>query len=698
MTIAKTTRRAQYAGNGSVQAFSFPYRFFDDGDLDVFVTVDSTGVQTQKTLTTDYTIVNNGDETGGTVTMVSAPASGETLTILGDVPLTQSTDYTANDPFPAETHETALDRLTVQVQELEEKLSRAMRVQESESLTTMPNAVDRASKYAAYDASGNPIASAATPSTAIVSSFMETLLDDTTADAGRKTLGAAAVARVPHVTDTMRALNTTGAALQRFILTAQGTGAGNVMQGFCEDPYLGELYSMHVTGSPEKTVINKYESNGKRTQTGHRWNSVATADVGHQGLDICWDKDGNRYFWSSANISDSDYEDKVRRFQISDGAGTDLAISGSVLYTLFSGAGNGYVTPCVSLDGRWLVAENSAGGVPTTIRVFDLNELLEGGAGDYSSNYIYEFTTKDINGSTLPLQDMACDGSYIYIVAGDSDTANENTVLVYSLDGTLIQEFDALVVGKTEALADDTGTDAYEPEGLNWLWHNGRPMLALLNASGDSGNRKNRVWIFGGQMSVVGYGDGNRPAFIGIGTNDYGAHVDQVIRIGHYDPESDSFTDRFITEVDGKQTHGAVNTGTWTATIEDSATRGAGNVSATTATGRFTRIGNLLFVQASFANIDITGMTGANNAFVHGVALSPATSNFTLTPVQQTPLGGLFGSDINIGATAYQIVPTVEAGGYINIREQVDAGTNIIMDVSQLNGADLTFAGVFMVS
>lgn len=697
MTIAKTSRRIQYAGNGSVQAFSFPYRFFADSDLDVFITTNATGVQVQKTLTTDYTVSNNGDETGGTVTMVTAPASGETLTILGDIPLTQGTDYTDNDPFPATAHEAALDRLTLQVQELEEKLSRAIKVQESDDISTLPSAVDRASKFAAYDASGNPIAASATPPTASVSTFMETLLDDTTADAGRKTLGAAAVSRVPMVTDTLRALNSTAAAMQRFILTAQGTGAGNVMQGFVEDPYLGELYSMHVTGSPEKTVINKYEGNGKRTQTGHRYNSTPTDEVGHQGLDICWDKDGNRYFWSSANISDADYEDKVRRFQISDGAGTELTISSSALYTLFSGSGNGYVTPCVSLDGRWLVAENSAGGVATTIRVFDLHELMEGGAGDYSSDYIYEFTTKDVNGTTLPLQDMACDGAYIYIVAGDSDTANENTLLVYSLDGVLVREFDDIVIGETEALGDDTGTDAYEPEGLNWLWHNGRPMLALLNASGDSGSRVNRIWIFGGQMSVVGYGAGDRPSFISNGTNDLGAHVDQVLRLGHYDPEGGTWTDRFVTEVDGKQTHGAVNTGTWTATIRDAA--GGGNASPTTATGRFTRIGNLMFIHASFTNIDITGMTGANNAYIHGAALSPATSNFTLTPIAQMALGGVvYGSDINIGGTTYQIVPSVEASGHIVIREQIDAATNSIMNVSQLSGADLNISGVFMVS
>ena len=111
MTISKTGARRQHAGDGGTTAFSFPYRFFDDSDLDVYL-LDASGTQTLLTLTTHYSVSNNGDETGGTVTMVTPPASGETLTILRDIPPTQRTDYQSNDAFPPETHEAALDRLT----------------------------------------------------------------------------------------------------------------------------------------------------------------------------------------------------------------------------------------------------------------------------------------------------------------------------------------------------------------------------------------------------------------------------------------------------------------------------------------------------------------------------------------------------------------------------------------------------------
>ena len=60
--------------------------------------------------------------------MVTAPAAGTTLVIRRNTALTQETDYVANDPFPAETHEDALDKLNMQTQELQEQLDRSFKV------------------------------------------------------------------------------------------------------------------------------------------------------------------------------------------------------------------------------------------------------------------------------------------------------------------------------------------------------------------------------------------------------------------------------------------------------------------------------------------------------------------------------------------------------------------------------------------
>lgn len=137
--------------------------------------------------------------------------------------------------------------------------------------------------------------------------------------------------------------------------------------------------------------------------------------------------------------------------------------------------------------------------------------------------------------------------------------------------------------------------------------------------------------------------------------------------------------------------------GTWTLTVEDNTTRGAGNVSATTATGNWERIGNLMFIQVNIDNIDVTGLS-AGNVYLHGVELTPGNTNFSLAAQEGTPIGGLFYSDVNLTAGAIDVEVVANTGGYLTIHETFDAGTNVILDVSQLSGADLRFAGVFVVS
>ena len=342
--------------------------------------------------------------------------------------------------------------------------------------------------------------------------------------------------------------------MQRFVLTAQGTGAGNVFQSFVEDPYEQALYTHHITGSPERSVLQKFESTGKRTQTSYRYLSTPTASIGHQGLSIAYSSSGVRWFFSSATQDDTNNVDKIRRFQVADSGVSDLSISNTGLITVFNGVGGGYATPTVSLDGQWMIVENSRSGssAVTQIKVYDIDTVLDAANGaDISDDYTYFWDMDIVHGSTQPLQGMASDGNYIYFISGDSSTSTANKLEVWTLDGVKVREVSDFTVGEATALADDTGTDAYEPEGLGWLWHNGRPMLAVLNASGDSGNRKNRIWILGGGLPNVGYGDGNRPAFISNGTNDFAVHADEVMRIGHYDPSSDTFTERASIAVSG---------------------------------------------------------------------------------------------------------------------------------------------------
>lgn len=124
MTISTTLSRITYAGNGITTSFAVPFSFFGASEIDVIECDLASGAEAFKTLTSDYSVAG-GNGGGGSVTAVVAPASGKSWTIARRTSRTQLVDYTPNDPFPAETHERALDRLTALIQELDDKVGRS---------------------------------------------------------------------------------------------------------------------------------------------------------------------------------------------------------------------------------------------------------------------------------------------------------------------------------------------------------------------------------------------------------------------------------------------------------------------------------------------------------------------------------------------------------------------------------------------
>ena len=156
MTVSSTTSKVSYSGNGSTVAFSVTFYFLAASHLKVVIR-SSNGTETVKTLGTHYTVAGDGNPAGGTVTMLTAPASGETIVISRNVPLTQVTDYQANDPFPAETHEAALDKLTQINQQIQEELTRAIKLSVSNTMTSTEFTVGasaRANKVLGFDSAG----------------------------------------------------------------------------------------------------------------------------------------------------------------------------------------------------------------------------------------------------------------------------------------------------------------------------------------------------------------------------------------------------------------------------------------------------------------------------------------------------------------------------------------------------------------
>src|SRR5690348_9685520 len=130
MTVPSATSSVTYDGNGSTQDFSVPFYFLDDTHL--VVQIVTNGVAATKTLTADYTVTGAGNQAGGSVHMLAAPATGTQVFIYRSVPLTQLADFVENTPFPAATQERALDQLTMADQQLQRQLDGTMRLTEAD--------------------------------------------------------------------------------------------------------------------------------------------------------------------------------------------------------------------------------------------------------------------------------------------------------------------------------------------------------------------------------------------------------------------------------------------------------------------------------------------------------------------------------------------------------------------------------------
>jgi hypothetical protein len=157
MTVSSTTTKNSYSGNGSLTVFAYGFKIFDEEDIEVILRNDATNTETVQTITTDYSVSNVGNANGGNITFVAAPASGITVVLRRASPLTQTTDYTPNDPFPAESHEDALDKLTFISQQLQEELGRSIKLSRTNTMTSTEFTVGasaRADKILAFDSNG----------------------------------------------------------------------------------------------------------------------------------------------------------------------------------------------------------------------------------------------------------------------------------------------------------------------------------------------------------------------------------------------------------------------------------------------------------------------------------------------------------------------------------------------------------------
>jgi hypothetical protein len=148
MTVSSTTNRVNYTGTAAF-TYAYPFKIFAKTDLLVYVD----GVL--QTVDVDYTVTGVGDDGGGNVVFVVAP-DGLSVIFIRQLPLTQLTDYTEGDAFPAETHEDALDKLVMIAQQFDEVVARMLSVAPT-SLLSGITVDEGAGKVLRWNAGGTAI-------------------------------------------------------------------------------------------------------------------------------------------------------------------------------------------------------------------------------------------------------------------------------------------------------------------------------------------------------------------------------------------------------------------------------------------------------------------------------------------------------------------------------------------------------------
>ena len=243
MTVSSTTTKVSYSGDGTTSAFAYSFKIFNDSDLVVIVRTDSTGAEVTKTINTDYLVSNAGESDGGTVTFKfdtgnssdsnydttdRRPQSGETVLLKRVMTLTQNTDYTPNDSFPAAAHEEALDKLTFIQQQQQEEIDRSFKFAQTDTGTiTIPTSTERASKYLGFDSSGDVIAVAGTADVSPISTFAATIVDDTSASAVRTTIGLGDLATLNTVGSSQ--IDTNAVTASELNISGNGTSGQSVV-------------------------------------------------------------------------------------------------------------------------------------------------------------------------------------------------------------------------------------------------------------------------------------------------------------------------------------------------------------------------------------------------------------------------------------------------------------------------------------
>lgn len=183
IVIGDIRPRIQYTADGTQQDFTYPFPIFAAADLKVYLA--------DAPQAAGFAVSGAGQSAGGSVHFDAPPAAGTRVTLVRALAIARTSDFQEGGAFRAKTLNDELDRQTAFIQEVGERIERAIVAAPTESAAplVLPPPVERAGALLGFDAAGAPIASAGTGGIAI-SAALAPVVQAADTGAARALLGA----------------------------------------------------------------------------------------------------------------------------------------------------------------------------------------------------------------------------------------------------------------------------------------------------------------------------------------------------------------------------------------------------------------------------------------------------------------------------------------------------------------------------
>ncbi|TCZ55551.1 glycosyl hydrolase family 28-related protein [Roseicella aquatilis] len=146
--IGDVAPRVQYVADGAQASFTYPFPIFEAADLEVRLD----GLL----LATGFAVTGAGTSAGGSVVFDAPPAPGRRVTLRRNLGVARTTDFQENGILRARTLNDELDYQVAALQEMQDGLGSALRLDPAEvgGLAPLPLAAARANRLLGFDSTG----------------------------------------------------------------------------------------------------------------------------------------------------------------------------------------------------------------------------------------------------------------------------------------------------------------------------------------------------------------------------------------------------------------------------------------------------------------------------------------------------------------------------------------------------------------